>query len=166
MFRLHNDAQHVFRNILTHLVYQDGCFASQSLRPSFVRRRQRHVLSGGPGPHGEGHLRPWGFSARQQRVAGAVVSALPIQARWEFVPSETHNNFLLFALTTMRLWCVFELAAYRMANPSGRILVTPVFIEAGVLLTILGSYFASALFSTIYVLSWQELARIMTYVIA
>ncbi|CAE7224141.1 unnamed protein product [Symbiodinium sp. KB8] len=32
-----------------------------------------------------------------------------------------------------RLWCIFELAAYRVANPTGRITLTPIFIEHSVL---------------------------------
>ncbi|CAE7835492.1 ran [Symbiodinium sp. CCMP2592] len=65
-----------------------------------------------------------------------------------------------------RLWCVFELAAYRMANPSGRIVVSPIFVEVGALVTILFTYFVAILFSLVFVLSWQEVGRVMTYVIA
>eukprot|EP00439_Symbiodinium_sp_Y106_P078763 s2796_g17.t1 len=49
-----------------------------------------------------------------------------------------------------RLWCVFELAAYRHANPTGRIRLTPVFIEVGLLSLILGSYFAAFLFFAVF----------------
>ena len=38
------------------------------------------------------------------------------------------------SVATARLWCVFELAAYRKANPDGRMVLAPLFIEAGVLL--------------------------------
>ncbi|CAE7357592.1 unnamed protein product, partial [Symbiodinium pilosum] len=31
-----------------------------------------------------------------------------------------------------RLWCVFEVAAYRTANPSGKITLAPLFVEAAV----------------------------------
>jgi len=65
-----------------------------------------------------------------------------------------------------RLWCVFELAAYRMANPSGRIVVSPIFVEVGALVTIVFTYFVAILFSLVFVLSWQEVGRVMTYVIA
>ncbi|CAE7653713.1 Pus1 [Symbiodinium sp. CCMP2456] len=65
-----------------------------------------------------------------------------------------------------RLWCVFELAAYRMANPSGRIVVSPIFVEVGALVTILFTYFVAALFSLVFVLNWQEVGQVMTYVVA
>ena len=31
--------------------------------------------------------------------------------------------------TRSRLWCVFELAAYRKANPDGKIRLAPLFVE-------------------------------------
>mmetsp|Transcript_22502 Transcript_22502/g.53032 ORF Transcript_22502/g.53032 Transcript_22502/m.53032 type:complete len:547 (-) Transcript_22502:87-1727(-) len=40
-----------------------------------------------------------------------------------------------------RLWCVFELAAFRKANPTGRILLKPLFLEMGLLSVILAIYF-------------------------
>ena len=51
-----------------------------------------------------------------------------------------------------------------MANPGGRIVVSPVFVETGVLLTILFTYFVALLFSMITVL--QEVARFTVYVIS
>jgi len=53
-----------------------------------------------------------------------------------------------------------------MANPSGRIVVSPIFVEVGALVTILFTYFVAILFSLVFVLSWQEVGRVMTYVIA
>ncbi|CAE7303069.1 unnamed protein product [Symbiodinium natans] len=39
-----------------------------------------------------------------------------------------------------RLWCVFELAAFRKANPSGRIVLKPLYLEVGLLYVILVNY--------------------------
>ncbi|CAJ1439372.1 unnamed protein product, partial [Effrenium voratum] len=36
-----------------------------------------------------------------------------------------------------RLWCIFELAAYREANPTGRIVLVPLYVEITVVLTVL-----------------------------
>ena len=44
-----------------------------------------------------------------------------------------------------RLWCVFELAAYRKANPDGKIRLAPLFVERQVFLLILGSNVVSLL---------------------
>jgi len=65
-----------------------------------------------------------------------------------------------------RLWCVFELAAYGKANPDGRMVLAPLFIEAGVLLSLLGTYFAAFLFAVGFVLDWQFELRFVGYVIA
>ena len=53
-----------------------------------------------------------------------------------------------------------------MANPSGRIVVSPIFVEVGALVTILFTYFVAALFSLVFVLNWQEVGQVMTYVVA
>lgn len=45
-----------------------------------------------------------------------------------------------------RLWCVFELAAYRKANPAGKIVLAPLYIEAIVSSTMLGSYAVVVMF--------------------
>ena len=84
---------------------------------------------GGPRPHGEGHLWPGWLFARQQGAAGALVGPIPVQAWWTVSFSNRQHTSLL-----VRLWCVFELAAYRMANPDGRMVLAPLFVEAGVLL--------------------------------
>mmetsp|Transcript_30864 Transcript_30864/g.71311 ORF Transcript_30864/g.71311 Transcript_30864/m.71311 type:complete len:576 (+) Transcript_30864:30-1757(+) len=39
-----------------------------------------------------------------------------------------------------RLWCIFELAAFHRANPFGRITLAPVFMEANVLVWMVGAY--------------------------
>lgn len=45
-----------------------------------------------------------------------------------------------------RLWCVFELAAYRTANPTGKIVLNPLFIESVCTIMFLGSLLGSFLF--------------------
>jgi len=42
-----------------------------------------------------------------------------------------------------RLWCVFELATYRKLNPSGKVVVAPLFVEGLVLLFYSGLFFGS-----------------------
>lgn len=42
-----------------------------------------------------------------------------------------------------RLWCVFELAAFRKKNPAGRLVIAPLFVEHAVLIGILGAYAAA-----------------------
>ncbi|CAE7555658.1 unnamed protein product [Symbiodinium natans] len=39
-----------------------------------------------------------------------------------------------------RLWCIFDLAAFRKANPSGRIVLKPLYLEVGLLYLILANY--------------------------
>lgn len=45
-----------------------------------------------------------------------------------------------------RLWCVFELAAYRTANPSGKITLNPLFIESVCTIMFIGSLLGSFCF--------------------
>eukprot|EP00913_Durusdinium_trenchii_P015773 g14823.t1 len=45
-----------------------------------------------------------------------------------------------------RLWCVFELAAYRSACPEGKITLKPLFVEMGILYLMFGIYFVAFLF--------------------
>ncbi|CAE7568425.1 unnamed protein product [Symbiodinium sp. CCMP2456] len=42
-----------------------------------------------------------------------------------------------------RLWCVFELAAYRKVNPDGKITFAPLFVERTILLSVLCVYLAN-----------------------
>ena len=42
----------------------------------------------------------------------------------------TNLHVLLSRHYFSRLWCVFELSAYRKLNPSGRIILTPIHVEA------------------------------------
>ena len=39
------------------------------------------------------------------------------------------NAYLHTNETRSRLWCVFELAAYRKSNPDGKIRLSPLFVE-------------------------------------
>ncbi|CAE7390840.1 unnamed protein product, partial [Symbiodinium necroappetens] len=67
-----------------------------------------------------------------------------------------------------RLWCVFELAAYRHANPSGRITLAPLFVERAMLILFFATYFASSLFITFVILggfqSLNPLAGFRVYI--
>ncbi|CAE7364076.1 BPHL [Symbiodinium sp. CCMP2592] len=54
-------------------------------------------------------------------IGGFLKKAKELHVLW--TPSYLH-----------RLWCVFELAAYRVANPSGKITLSPVFMEQSILL--------------------------------
>ncbi|CAE7785839.1 unnamed protein product [Symbiodinium sp. CCMP2592] len=45
-----------------------------------------------------------------------------------------------------RLWCVFEVAAYRTANPAGRLAFCPLFVEVGSFMCVAGAYFSCFLF--------------------
>ena len=57
------------------------------------------------------------------------------------------QNFPLQLLNMSRecssrgLWCVFELAAFRTANPSGKITLSPLFVEMIVAMILLMQYF-------------------------
>ncbi|CAE7492863.1 unnamed protein product [Symbiodinium sp. CCMP2456] len=46
-----------------------------------------------------------------------------------------------------RLWCVFELAAYRTANPNGKVSLSPVFVESAVAAYFFTDYVIALLFS-------------------
>jgi len=46
-----------------------------------------------------------------------------------------------------RLWCVFELAAYRTANPNGKVSLSPVFVESAVAAYFFANYVIALLFS-------------------
>ncbi|CAE7189132.1 unnamed protein product [Symbiodinium sp. CCMP2456] len=45
-----------------------------------------------------------------------------------------------------RLWCVFEVAAFRTANPAGRLAFCPLFVEVGSFMCVAGAYFSCFLF--------------------
>ncbi|CAE7547706.1 unnamed protein product [Symbiodinium natans] len=62
-----------------------------------------------------------------------------------------------------RLWCIFELAAYRTANPSGRVVLSPLFVECGACICILGAYFAAFLF--VFALPLQHFGIYVVYVV-
>ncbi|CAK9068328.1 unnamed protein product [Durusdinium trenchii] len=46
-----------------------------------------------------------------------------------------------------RLWCIFELAAYRSANPTGRIRFAPIYIELSVLVAVVAGHVACCFFA-------------------
>eukprot|EP00435_Cladocopium_sp_Y103_P019424 s1898_g4.t1 len=58
---------------------------------------------------------------------------------------------LLHPAYLSRLWCLFELAAYRKANPGGLITVRPLFIEQQVFYLVIGATFGSAIIWGIFV---------------
>ena len=62
---------------------------------------------------------------------------------WSYVPRLTPEYL-------SRLWCVFELAAYRSANPNGLITVRPLFIEQQIFRLIVGAAFATAIIFGIF----------------
>ncbi|CAE7943788.1 unnamed protein product, partial [Symbiodinium sp. KB8] len=49
-----------------------------------------------------------------------------------------------------RLWCVFELAAFRKANPDGPLIVKPLFVERQAFLLMLGSYLGAGIFCFVF----------------
>ncbi|CAE7937389.1 unnamed protein product [Symbiodinium sp. KB8] len=49
-----------------------------------------------------------------------------------------------------RLWCVFEIGAFRKANPKGRLSLMPLFVERQVFLTILGNNAAAGMMCAIF----------------
>eukprot|EP00435_Cladocopium_sp_Y103_P069559 s352_g33.t1 len=65
-----------------------------------------------------------------------------------------------------RLWCIFELAAYRMANPAGKIVLKPLFVEASVLACWLGMHVAMILWlvTMVYLASWGNLTFFLSLV--
>ena len=62
-----------------------------------------------------------------QNIGGFLQAAAELQVLWS-------EPFLT------RLWCLFELAAYRRLNPSGRISVVPIFLEVAVCQLVLLNY--------------------------
>ncbi|CAK9073673.1 unnamed protein product [Durusdinium trenchii] len=46
----------------------------------------------------------------------------------------------------LRLWCVFELAAYRTANPGGKVTLAPLFVEMAVAVYLIGYYLTCLVF--------------------
>ncbi|CAE7569258.1 unnamed protein product, partial [Symbiodinium sp. CCMP2456] len=55
-----------------------------------------------------------------------------------------------------RLWCVFEIAAYRKVNPRGQVVLAPLFLERMVLLTLITSYGIAGLLWTLGVQSYND----------
>lgn len=61
-----------------------------------------------------------------------------------------------------RLWCVFELAAFRTCNPRGKISLTPLFLEAGLALGLAMIYLHTALNWTLRKMGWPlELSMLL-----
>lgn len=64
-----------------------------------------------------------------------------------------------------RLWCIFELAAYRTANPEGKITIAPLYVEQIVAVILICAYGMAATFVTARVLI-QERFRVVVYGVA
>lgn len=61
-----------------------------------------------------------------------------------------------------RLWCVFELAAFRTCNPRGKISLTPLFLEAGLALGLAMIYLHTTLNWTLRKMGWPlELSMLL-----
>ncbi|CAE7250004.1 unnamed protein product, partial [Symbiodinium sp. KB8] len=65
-----------------------------------------------------------------------------------------------------RLWCIFELAAFRISNPSGRIRLTPIFIEAGLLVIILFTYLIGFVFFLTFAFNFHSGLRLACWGLA
>lgn len=64
-----------------------------------------------------------------------------------------------------RLWCVFELAAYRKANPSGKITLTPLYVEQILTMMIIGLYVVLGCYWVANALNLSGLSTVV-YVVA
>lgn len=62
-----------------------------------------------------------------------------------------------------RLWCVFELAAYRTANPEGKITLNPLFIESLCGIMFLGNLAGSVLYTTMQLRKMSQSYTIGSY---
>ncbi|CAE7030930.1 unnamed protein product [Symbiodinium natans] len=64
-----------------------------------------------------------------------------------FLKASKELRILWSAPYFSRLWCIFELAAYRTANPTGKITLAPVFVESAVAAYFVASYLACVSFT-------------------
>lgn len=65
-----------------------------------------------------------------------------------------------------RLWCVFELAAYRKANPSGKITLTPLYVEQLLTMMIVGLYVVLGCYWVANVVNLSCFTSFVVYVVA
>lgn len=65
-----------------------------------------------------------------------------------------------------RLWCVFELAAYRKANPSGKITLTPLYVEQLLTMMIIGLYVVLVCYWVANALNLSGVTSTVVYVVA
>ncbi|CAE7692821.1 unnamed protein product [Symbiodinium sp. CCMP2592] len=73
-----------------------------------------------------------------------------------FLGASEELRILYSAPYLTRLWCVFELAAFRMANPSGRIRFAPLFVEIGAASAWLGGTVAVVVYYLVSVCTGLE----------
>jgi len=65
-----------------------------------------------------------------------------------------------------RLWCVFELAAYRKANPTGKITLTPLYVEQILVMLIFGLYAVLGFYWVVTALNLSNAVSLLVYFIA
>jgi len=65
-----------------------------------------------------------------------------------------------------RLWCVFELSAYRTANPQGKVTLAPLFVEALVCAIMLWEYFFTLIYWTARISQVEEIYNYLAYLLA
>lgn len=56
-----------------------------------------------------------------------------------------------------RLWCIFELAAFRKANPTGQVVLAPLYVETMVGMVLFGFIVIQLTFMLAQILAWGEL---------
>ena len=84
-----------------------------------------------------------------------------------FLAASKEMHILWSAPYLSRLWCVYELAAFRKANPSGRIVVRPLFVELQALCYMLGAVFCATItFAWLSTGLLYSAAYIVVYVVA
>ncbi|CAE7614654.1 unnamed protein product, partial [Symbiodinium sp. CCMP2456] len=81
-----------------------------------------------------------------------------------FLSASKELRILYSAPYLTRLWCVFELAAFRMANPSGRIRFAPLFVESAVASVWVGATLALLIY--VLVIATLGLQSLVTLLVA
>ncbi|CAL1132155.1 unnamed protein product [Cladocopium goreaui] len=61
-----------------------------------------------------------------------------------------------------RLWCIFELAAFRKANPSGQVVLAPLYVETMIGMVMMGLIVIMITFMLAQILAWGEFGYIST----
>ncbi|CAE7341276.1 unnamed protein product [Symbiodinium natans] len=90
-----------------------------------------------------------GDPVKKQQGIDAIAGFLSISQQLRILWSPSYLS---------RLWCVFEIAAYRKVNPRGQLVLAPLFVERMVLITLLGFYGIGGCIWTIGVMNYSSLA--------